>query len=51
MQENFRDINANARKLGIDYMKQSGVGAVTYLEDDEAVERAADKLKTDYTNV
>ena len=47
-QEDFKDINANARKLGIDYMKQSGVGVVEFLEDDEAIERAADKLKTDY---
>jgi predicted DNA-binding protein len=47
MLEDFRDINANARKLGIDYMKQSGVGVVEFLEDTDAVERAADKLKTD----
>ena len=50
MQEDFKDINANARKLGIDYMKQNGVGAVTFLEDEEAVERAAEKLKTDITS-
>jgi predicted DNA-binding protein len=49
MQEDFKDINANARKLGIDYMKQNGVGVVEFLEDTEAVERAAEKLKTDYT--
>jgi len=49
MQEDFKDINANARKLGIDYMKQNGVGAVQFLEDEEAVERAAEKLKTDLT--
>ena len=48
-QEDFKDINANARKVGIDYMKQSGVGVVEFLEDDEAVERAAEKLKTDYS--
>ena len=46
--EDFKDINANARKLGIDYMKQSGVGVVEFLEDDEAVERAASKLKSEY---
>jgi len=51
MQEDFKNINANARKLGIDYMKQSGVGAVEFLEDEENVERAADKLKTDYANM
>jgi hypothetical protein len=49
MQEAFSDINANARKLGIDYMKQSGVGVVEFLEDGEKVEQAASKLKTDYT--
>jgi len=48
MQEDFKDINANARKLGIDYMKQSGVGAVEFLEDGGAVERAASKLKSEY---
>jgi hypothetical protein len=46
MQEDFKDINSNARKLGIDYMKQSGVGAVEFLEDDEAVEAAAGKIKS-----
>ncbi len=49
MQDDFKDINANARKLGIDYMKQSGVGVVEFLEDEDAVERAADKLKTDFS--
>jgi hypothetical protein len=47
MQEDFKDINATARKLGIDYMKQSGVGVVEFLEDEDAVERAAEKLKTE----
>jgi predicted transcriptional regulator len=47
MQEDFRDINSNARKLGIDYMKLNGVGVIQYLEDDEAIQRAADKIKTD----
>lgn len=51
MQEDFKDINSNARKLGIDYMKQSGVGVVEFLEDDEAVERAAGKVKTDFSEV
>jgi len=51
MQEDFKDINATARKLGIDYMKLNGVGVVEFLEDGKAVERAADKLKTDYTAV
>ena len=49
MQEDYKDIAANARKLGIDYMKMNGVGVVTYLEDAEAIERAADNLKTDLT--
>jgi hypothetical protein len=49
MQEDFKDINANARKLGIDYMKQSGVGVIEFLEDSERVEQAAEKLKTEYT--
>ena len=49
MQEDFKDINANARKLGIDYMKMNGVGVVEFLEDEEKVERAAEKLKTDFT--
>ena len=51
MQEDFKDINSNARKLGIDYMKQSGVGVVDFLEDDEAVERAVGKIKTDLTEI
>ena len=48
MQEDFKDINANARKLGIDYMKQSGVGTVDFLEDGGAIERAAAKLKSEF---
>lgn len=51
MQEDFKDINSNARRLGIDYMKQSGVGVVEFLEDDEAVAAAVRKLKTDYGEV
>jgi len=51
MQEDFKDINSNARKLGIDYMKQSGVGVVEFLEDDEAVERAVGKIKTDFSEM
>ena len=51
MQEDFKDINSNARKLGIDYMKQSGVGVVEFLEDDEAVERAVSKIKTDFSEI
>ena len=47
MQEDFKDINSNARKLGIDYMKQSGVGVVEFLEDDEAVTAAVGKIKTE----
>ena len=35
LQEDFKDINSNARKLGIDYMKQNGVGVIEFLEDDE----------------
>jgi hypothetical protein len=51
MQEDFKDINSNARKLGIDYMKQNGVGAVEFLEDADDVETAMKKLKTDYTDM
>ena len=51
MQEDFKDINSNARKLGIDYMKQNGVGVVEFLEDDEAVERAVSKVKIDLSEV
>jgi predicted DNA-binding ribbon-helix-helix protein len=51
MQEDFKDINTNARKLGIDYMKQSGVGVVEFLEDEDAVERAVGKIKTDFSEV
>ena len=51
MQEDFKDINSNARKLGIDYMKQSGVGVVEFLEDEDAVERAVGKVKTDFSEV
>jgi len=47
MCEDFKDINANARKLGIEYMKMNGMGVISYLEDDEAIEKAANKLKTD----
>jgi hypothetical protein len=49
LQEDFKDINSNARKLGIDYMKQNGVGVVEFLEDDEAVDRAVGKVKTDFS--
>jgi hypothetical protein len=49
MQEDFKDINSNARKLGIDYMKQSGVGVVEFLEDTDEVNAAVQKLKTDFT--
>ena len=48
MIEDYKDIGANARKLGIDYMKRSGVGVVEFLEDAAAVERAAEKVKTEY---
>jgi hypothetical protein len=51
MQEDFKDINSNARKLGIDYMKQSGVGVVEFLEDEDAVERAVGKVKTDFSGM
>jgi len=51
MQEDFKDINSNARRLGIDYMKQSGVGLVEFLEDDEAVSSAVGKIKTDFSEV
>jgi Arc/MetJ-type ribon-helix-helix transcriptional regulator len=49
MQEDFKDINSNARRLGIDYMKQSGVGVVEFLEDDNAVDSAVGKVKTDFS--
>ena len=48
MQEDFKDINSNARKLGIEYMKQNGINAVEFLEDDEAVTATVEKIKTDY---
>ena len=51
MQEDFKDINSNARKLGIDYMKQSGAGVVEFLEDDEAVDYAVGKVKTNFSKV
>jgi hypothetical protein len=51
MQEDFKDINSNARKLGIDYMKQNGVGVVDFLEDADEVEEAARKLKTDFSDI
>jgi hypothetical protein len=51
MQEDFKDINSNARKLGIDYMKQNGVGAVEFLEDADDVEAAVRKLKTDLSEI
>jgi len=47
MLEDFNAIAANARKLGIDYMKMNGVGVVQYLEDNEAVKRTAEKIKTE----
>ena len=49
MQEDFKDINSNARKLGIDYMKQSGVGVVEFLEDADGVAAVIGKLKTDFS--
>jgi len=49
LQEDFKDINSNARRLGIDYMKQSGVGVVEFLEDEEAVSAAVNKVKTDFS--
>ncbi|MCL2189184.1 MAG: ribbon-helix-helix domain-containing protein [Defluviitaleaceae bacterium] len=45
LQEDFKDINSNARRLGIDYMKQNGVGVVEFLEDDDAVDSAVGKVK------
>ena len=51
MQEDFRDINSNARKLGIDYMKQNGVGVIEFLEDADDVETAVKKLKTDFSEM
>jgi len=49
MLEDFKDINSNARRLGISYMKQSGAGVVDFLEDEEAVAAAVEKIRTDYT--
>jgi len=49
LQADFKDINSNARRLGIDYMKQSGVSVVEFLEDEEAVDAAVEKLKADFT--
>ena len=49
MHEDIKDINSNARKLGIDYMKQSGIGVVEFLEDDEAVEQAAERIKKNFS--
>jgi len=51
MQEDFKDINSNARKLGIDYMKQNGVGVVEFLEDADDVEAAVKKIKTDFLEI
>jgi hypothetical protein len=51
MQEDFKDINSNARKLGIDYMKQNGVGVVEFLEDADDVDAAVKKLKSDYSEM
>jgi hypothetical protein len=51
MQEDFKDINSNARKLGIDYMKQNGIGVVEFLEDADDVDEAVKKLKTDFTKM
>jgi len=45
MQDDFKDINATARRLGIEYMKMNGVGVVEYLEDDDGVCEAMRKLK------
>jgi hypothetical protein len=51
MAEDFKDINTNARKLGIDYMKQNGVGVIEFLEDADEVEAAVRKLKTDLSEI
>ena len=51
MQDDFKDINSNARRLGIDYMKMNGVGAVEFLEDDEGVGEAMQKLKMDLNDL
>ena len=51
MQDDFKDIHTKARQLGIDYMKMNGVGAVEFLEDEDDVEQAAEKLKTDLTKL
>jgi len=50
MQEDFKDIHSNARKLGIDYMKRSGVDVVEFLGGDDEVERAVAKVKSDYSD-
>ena len=49
MMEDFNDINANARKLGIDYMNQKVAGVLSFLENDEEIKKAAEKLKTDWS--
>jgi len=51
MQDDFKDINSNARRLGIDYMKQSGMGVVEFLEDADDVDAAVRKLKTDLSEM
>lgn len=49
MQEDFKDIDSKARKLGIDFMKRNGLAVIEYLQDDGEVQHAAEKIKYDPT--
>jgi hypothetical protein len=49
MQDDFKDISSKARRLGIDYMKQSGADVMEFLENDEAVAASAYKVKTNFS--
>ena len=48
MQEDYKDINYTARKLGIDYMKKTVPDVVKFLEDRDETDEITRKLKTDY---
>lgn len=47
LQVDFKDINTQARQLGVDYMRLNGFSSKKFVEDEDAVDAAVNSLKID----
>ena len=48
MQADFKDINAKARRVGMDYMNMKVKDVLTLLEDDEEIAATTEKIKQNW---